>query len=351
MRMEDIKDKIYVADLSKLAKLTVLVTGGGGFLGRAIIDQLLLQGCRVRSFSRGDYPELRKLGVSLLRGDLADEAAVAAACDGCDIVFHNAAKAGIWGDYEGYYRPNVVGTESVLAACRKKGVRRLVFTSSASVVFSGGNIAGGNESLPYPERPRSPYTATKAIAERMILAADSSEIKTLSLRPHLIWGPRDNHIIPRIIAQGRSGKLRRVGEGKNMVDTTYIDNCAAAHLCAAVALNENPAASGRAYFISNGEPINLWDLVNRILRIAGVPPVKGAISSGTAHVLGGVLESVYKGLKLLGEPRMTRFVAEELSTSHWFDITAAKAELGYVPAISMEEGFKRLQAWLETNAV
>lgn len=325
----------------------VLVTGGGGFLGRAIVEHLLSAGYAVRSYARGDYPELRQRGVKVIRGDLNDLDAVQRACDGCAVVFHNAAKAGFWGDHESFYGPNVTGTQNILAACGRAGVGRLVFTSSASVVFGDADMEGVDESVPYPSHPRSPYTATKAEAERLVLAADSSPaLRTISLRPHLIWGPGDTQIIPRILAQARAGKIMRVGAGKNIVDTTYIDNAAAAHLLAAAALKDNRHASGRAYFISNGEPVNLWDFVNRILAMAGIPPVRRGIPKSLAVLLGGMIEKIHLALNLSGEPRMTSFLAEELATSHWFDISAARRELKYEPQVSMEEGLRRLQSWL-----
>ncbi len=328
----------------------VLVTGGGGFLGRAIVERLLVAGYAVRSFARGDYPELRERGVTVIRGDLTDPEAVQRACDGCDVVFHNAAKAGVWGGYDSFYGPNVVGTKNILVACGRAGVGRLVFTSSASVVFGDTDMEGVDESVPYPDHPCSPYTATKAEAERLVLAADSPALRTISLRPHLIWGPGDTQIVPRILAQARAGKILRVGAGKNIVDTTYIDNVAAAHLLAAAALKDNPHASGRAYFISNGEPVNLWDFVNRILSMAGIPPIRRGIPKSVAVLLGGMIEKIHLALKLPGEPRMTRFLAEELATSHWFDIGAARRELKYEPQVSMEEGLLRLRAWLQGQA-
>jgi len=313
------------------------------------VDHLLREGFRVRSFARGDYPALRERGVRVIRGDLADAEAVLRACEGCGIVFHNAARAGVWGDFDSFYGPNVIGTRNVLAACAKTGVGRLVFTSSASVVFGDEDIEGGDESLPYPERPRSPYTATKAEAERMVLEADSPALRTISLRPHLIWGPGDTQIIPRILAQARAGRIVRVGDGRNVIDTTYIDNAARAHLLAAAALETHPTAGGRAYFISNGEPVNLWDFVNRILALAGIPPIRRSLPKGAAVFLGAVIEKVHLALKLPGEPRMTRFLAEELSTSHWFDISAARRDLGYEPLVSIEEGLRRLKAWLDAG--
>lgn len=341
------ESKEFITDALQPVGTQVLVTGGGGFLGRAIVDHLLAAGFAVRSFARGDYPELRQRGVKVIRGDLTDPEAVKRACDGCAVVFHNAAKAGVWGDFDSFYRPNVVGVKNILAACRSVGVGRLVFTSSASVVFGDADMVGADESVPYPAHPRSPYTATKAEGERLVLTANSPALRTLSLRPHLIWGPGDTQIITRILAQARAGKILRVGDGKNIIDTTYIDNAAAAHLLAAAALRDNPHASGRAYFISNGEPVNLWDFVNRILAMAGIPPVRRGIPKSVAVLLGTVIEKIHLTLKLEGEPRMTRFLAEELSTSHWFDISAARRELKYEPQVSMEEGLRRLQAWLK----
>ena len=330
--------------------ITALVTGGGGFLGLAVVEQLLARGDRVRSLARGVYPGLAALGVEVLRGDLRDAQAVGQACAGCDVVFHVAAKSGIWGRYDAYFEPNVRGTRNVLAACRDHGVNRLVYTSSPSVVFDGRSMEGVDESTPYPHRHHSHYSATKALAEQAVLAANGKTLRTLALRPHLIWGPRDNHLAPRIVSQGRAGTLRRVGDGTNRVDTTYIDNAARAHLLAADALEHNPRAAGRPFFISQGEPMALWVIVNAILAAAGLPPVTRSVSQRVAWSAGAMLEAAHALLRLRGEPRMTRFVARELATAHWFDITAARTELGYEPVIPITEGLQRLEAWFQERA-
>ena len=311
---------------------------------------MLARGDRVRSLARGAYPGLAALGVEVLRGDLTDAQAVGQACAGCDVVFHVAAKAGIWGRYAAYYEPNVRGTQNVLAACREHGVHRLVYTSSPSVVFDGRSMEGVDESVPYPQRHHSHYSATKALGEQAVLAANGTTLRTLALRPHLIWGPRDNHLVPRIVSQGRAGTLRRVGDGTNKVDTTYIDNAARAHLLAADALETNPRAAGRPFFISQGEPMALSEIINGILAAAGLPPLTRSVPQRVAWSAGAILEAAYALFRLKGEPRMTRFVARELATAHWFDITAARTELGYEPAISIAEGLHRLEAWLQERA-
>lgn len=327
--------------------MKALVTGGGGFLGRAVVEQLVARGDRVRILARGDYPDLTKMDVELLRGDIRDAETVRTACANCDVVFHVAARSGFWGDYALYYEPNVVGTKNVLDACRASGVGRLVYTSSPSVVFHGRDMEGVDESVPYPARYVSNYSATKAMAERAVLAANGDELRTVALRPHLIWGPRDGHMLPRFVAQRRAGKLLRIGKGNNLIDTTYVDNAADAHLLAAEAIQENSAAAGRAYFLSQGEPVPVWDIINGMLAAAGLAPVTRSVPRFVGWTAGAVLEAVYKTFRLRGEPRMTRFVASILYRSHWFDISAARTELGYEPRVTMAEGLARLKEWIQ----
>jgi nucleoside-diphosphate-sugar epimerase len=319
-----------------------VVTGGGGFLGGAVVRLLRQRNDSVRSFTRSRYPWLDEFGVEQILGDLANLEAVEQAVTGCDVVFHVAARAGVWGRYSDFFDTNVTGTQNVIAACKKHGVRRLVYTSTPSVVHAGKDVEGANESLPYPKHFDAYYSETKARAEKAVLAASGPDLATVALRPHLIFGPGDPHLIPRVIAAAKAGKLRRVGARPVKVDVTYIDNAAQAHLDAADRLDIATPLAGKSYFISNGEPVELWPFIDRVLAEAGVPPVTKSVSAWKARLAGRVLEFVYWLFRLPGEPPMTRFVASQLSTSHWYDISAARRDLGYDPKVTVEEGLKRL---------
>lgn len=322
--------------------MKILVTGGGGFLGRYIIKALLARKDQVVSLGRRAQPDLESWGVEVCLGDVADSEAVLAAAKGCDAVIHVAAKAGVWGTWESYFQANVLGTRNVLAACREHGIQRLVHTSTPSVVFSGEAFEGADESLPYGQNWLCHYAHTKSIAEREVLEAnDLTGLRTTALRPHLIWGVGDNHLIPRIVERARAGKLRKVGSGKNRVDITHVYNAAQAHVLALDALDSGTAA-GRAYFLSQGESVNLWDWVNGLLTGLGVSPVEKSISARAAYRIGAVMEVLYRLFHLSGEPPMTRFVAVELAKSHWFDISAAKRDLGYQVEVSTEAGLREL---------
>lgn len=330
---------------ASLSSRPILVTGGGGFLGKSIVRMLIARGDKVRSFSRSRHTKLDTMGVEQMQGDIADARALHNACQNVDLVFHVASKAGVWGPDDAYYQTNVVGTQHLIQACRRNGVRRLVYTSSPSVVFDGGDMEGVDESAPYATRYHAPYPRTKAMAEQLVRKAADQTLKTISLRPHLIWGPEDNHLVPRIIQRAR--RLRQVGDGQNRVDTIYVDNAAQAHILAAEQLAVRPELSGRVYFISQDAPVRLWDMVNAILAAADLPPVRRKVSAATACRVGALLEWVFRTFRLPGEPAMTRFVAKELATSHWFDIRAARRDLGYRPRISTEEGLRRLRQWLQ----
>ena len=323
--------------------MNALVTGGGGFLGRYLVEQLLERGTQVRCFSRGRYPELESLGVETIQGDLRDLEATMAACQGIDVVFHVAGVAGIWGPRGYYHGINANGTANMLAAAEGQGVARFVYTSSPSVTFDGNDQCHIDETAPYTPTWLCHYPHSKAIAEQLVLQANGSHgLMTCALRPHLIWGPRDEHLIPRLLDRARQGKLRRIGDGTNLIDIVYVENAARAHLQAADAMEPGAAVCGRAYFISQGQPVNCWAWINELLEIAKLPPVTKSISLRAAWNAGLVLESVHRALRLPGEPRMTRFLAAQLARSHYFDITRAREDFGYSPQITTVEGMKHL---------
>ncbi|AEG12022.1 Sterol-4-alpha-carboxylate 3-dehydrogenase (decarboxylating) [Shewanella baltica OS183] len=380
------------AEQTALAQLALkvqhaFVTGAGGFLGKAICLRLLAAGIKVTGFARGHYPELEALGVVMLQGDLVNKDQLQQAMQGCDIVFHVASKAGVWGDRDSYFCPNVKGAANVIAACKALKINKLVYTSTPSVTFAGQDESGIDESIPYATSFLNYYAHSKAIAEKMMLDANqvgdvsvesaaatqattatisdnnlattqvaipnTSQVtapyalKTVALRPHLIWGPGDPHLVPRVLARGRLDKLKLVGREDKLVDTIYIDNAAYAHVLAALELCQaKPKCQGEAYFLSNDEPITMAKMLNLILACDALPPVTKRVPQSVAYVAGAVLETVYFLLKKQEEPMMTRFVARQLSCSHYFDISAAKRDLGYRALISINEGMARLKASL-----
>ncbi|VAX25290.1 NAD(P)H steroid dehydrogenase-like protein in alkane synthesis cluster [hydrothermal vent metagenome] len=324
--------------------MKILVTGGGGFLGRYIVEKLIARGDDVTSLSRSDHPELRTAEARTAIADIADKDTVLSALKGMDAVFHIASRVGIWGAKDEFYKTNVTGTKNIISACVKNGVGRLIYTSSPSVVFDGEDHRGIDETYPYPSRYLAFYPETKAIAEREVIRANADgKLLTCSLRPHLVWGPRDTNLIPRLITKAKTGRLRIVGDGSNMIDTVYVENAVDAHILALdkLAAPGSPVA-GSTYFISQGEPVNCWSWINDVLNRFGLPPVTRKVSFKTAYVAGSVMELAYKGLKIRSEPPMTRFLALQLAKSHYFNIDKARKELGYKPAISMKEGMERL---------
>lgn len=333
-------------------RVTLLVTGGGGFLGQALCRALRARGQAVRSFSRSHYRELDALGVEQVHGDLADRDAVIEAARGCTAVLHNAAKAGAWGSYASYFEANVVGTRHVVEACRAHGIARLVHTSTPSVTHRATHpVAGGTaDDVPYGTHLKAPYAATKLIAEREALAANDASLAVVALRPRLIWGVGDTQILPRLVARARAGRLRLVGDGGNVIDSTYVDNAAQAHVDALDALAPGSACAGRAYFISNGEPRSMRDTVNALLAAAGAPVVDKSLPFPLAYAIGAACEGLWHALPLKGEPPLTRFLAEQLSTTHWYDMGPARRDFGYVPRVSFDEGLARLRAWHQATA-
>ena len=324
--------------------MTILVTGGAGFLGQALCRGLLERGHKVRSFQRNHSRELDALGVEQVLGDLADAEAVREAALGSVAIFHNAAKAGAWGSYDSYHRPNVIGTDNVIAACRAHGIRKLVYTSTPSVTHRATHpVEGGTaETVPYGEHFKAPYGTTKTIAEKAVLAANDATLATVALRPRLIWGPGDNQLLPRLVERAKAGRLRLIDGGRNRIDTTYIDNAAQAHFDAFDRLEPGAACAGKAYFISNAEPRESREIINALLAAVGAPTVDKTLPFGAAYAIGAVCEALWHVLPLKGEPPLTRFLAEQLSTTHWYSMAPATRDLGYVPRVTIEQGLERL---------
>jgi 2-alkyl-3-oxoalkanoate reductase len=319
--------------------MRALVTGGGGFLGSGITNALLKKGNEVSVMGRGRYPHLPTT-VKLFQGDIRDSEFVSASLENIDTVFHTAAIPGIWG--QDFFSINVQGTKNIIDACKKNSVRKLIFTSSPSVVFGDANLEGVDESIPYPEKYLCDYPLTKALAEKMVLQANGCLLSTVAIRPHLIWGPGDPHLVPRLLEKAKTNKLVQVGDGKNKVDIIYIDNVVSAHLLACKALETDTNIAGKAYFVSDGEPVVLWDWINQLLREMNKSNVTRKISYKNAMRLGAFLEWVYGLLGIKNEPPMTRFLASQLATSHYYNISRAKTDFGYIPLVSHEEGMRRL---------
>jgi nucleoside-diphosphate-sugar epimerase len=320
----------------------VLVTGGGGFLGTAVVMQLLEEGCNVKVAGRKRYDHLARLGVDCLVGDVGDKVFTDQACRDVDTVFHIAAKAGIWGKSHEFIRANLDGTVNIVNGCRKNDVGCLVHTSTPSVVFNGHSIEGGNESLPYADRFLCDYARTKAAAEQYVLENNDDQLRVCALRPHLIWGPGDPHLIPRLIDRGRKGSLKIIGDGRNRVDITFVDNGARAHLLAAKSLHQSSSISGRVYFIGQERPVYLWDWINDLYRELGITRVERKVPKVTAYMIGWCLEMMHRLAGLKKEPAMTRFMALQLACSHFFSHERAKEDFGYEPLITIEQGKARL---------
>ncbi len=326
----------------------VLVTGYGGFLGAEITRQLISAGYQVRGLARGDYPELARLGVTTMRGDVSDRPTVMQAAEGCDAIVHSAAKAGVWGPWSAYYRMNTLATSHLLEAAHRHRIRAFVFTSSPSVTFAGAHQSGVDERVAYPTKWLCFYPQTKALAEQAVLAAAKvGMVQTCALRPHLIWGAGDPHLFPRIVARARQGRLRRVGTGENKIDVVHVVNAAKAHVQAVTRLLDgDERLSGQALFITDGQPIACWEWITRILTTAEVPVPSRSLSYTMAYRLGALLEGAFWTLRVSREPPMTRFVAAQLALDHYFSIDRARTLLDYQPASDRDGLFESCSDWL-----
>ena len=358
---------------SVTSNFPAFITGASGFIGGKIAERLLADGRRVRVLSRRPLPELEAHGAEVIPGDLDDMHALRRGCASAETVFHVAGRVGVWGPRQEFFRVNVGGTRNVLAACREAGVSRLIYTSSPSVVYNGGDLRNADESAPLCTAAPCAYPTSKAAAERLVREAYSTELATVSLRPHLVWGPGDKNVVPRVLALARKGRLKIIGSGRNRVDVTHITNVVDAHLLAEQALaqchllSDIPSGEkqerhligdiapvtgvgGRAYFITNGEPVVLWDWINQLLRGLNIPEITKRVPLPVVYATGGLMEALWRVLPLQGEPPMTRFVAKEMATDHWFDISAARRDLGYNPRVTMAIGTAELIEHLKARA-
>lgn len=323
--------------------MKTLVTGGGGFLAGHLIDQLLATGHQVRTVELPgrDIERLKAMDVEILIGDLCDAEFAARACAGMDVVFNPAALAAQVGPWQRFWAINVELTDNIIAGCRQAGVKRLVHVSSPSAVFDGRDHVDADESLPYPKSFMNHYCATKAESEKRVLAANGPELETVAIRPHAIWGPRDRTLFPRIIERAKARQLVQVGDGRNVISTLYVENAAHALILAASA----EKAPGNVYFITDAEPVKLWDNLRRIINDLGLPPITRSVPYRLVYALGAIQDALWATFRLRGEPRVTRYAAAELATNHSYSIARAQADLGYAPIVGREEGLQRFYAW------
>jgi nucleoside-diphosphate-sugar epimerase len=316
----------------------VLVTGASGLLGRATAEAIRAAGHQVRTFQRrpSGVP-----GAEEVLGSLTDKDAVARAADGMEAVVHLAAKVSLTGSPAEFVAVNVGGTSALLRAAESSAVRRFVYVSSPSVAHTGSSIVGEGAGTADPVHARGDYARTKAEAELLALGADSRQLAVVAVRPHLVWGPGDTQLVGRIVERARAGRLPRLGSGAALIDTTYVDNAASA---LAAALERAEDVHGRAYVVTNGEPRPVAELMSGICRAAGVRAPAWSVPAGVARAAGGAVEAVWRFRPGRDEPPMTRFLAEQLSTAHWFDQRATRRDLQWAPQVSIDEGLRRLAA-------
>lgn len=318
---------------------TVLVTGASGMLGGAVARALAARGDDVTVMQRGpSSTALRELRV-----DIADQTAVQSVVHGFDSVVHLAAKVSLTGDERDFAAVNIDGTRHLLQAARESGVGRFVHVSSPSVAHAGASIVGAEAQPADPARAHGHYARTKAVAELAALDADGDGLAVVAVRPHLVWGPGDEQLIGRIIRRARAGRLFLVHRGYALIDTTYVDNAVDA-IVAALDRAPDPAVHGRAFVVTNGEPRTVRELLTRIAGAAGLPGPTRSVPLPLARAAGACVEAVWSIGRHADEPPMTRFLAEQLATAHWFDQRQTRAALHWQPQVSLDEGFARLAA-------
>lgn len=324
--------------------MKVLVTGAGSLLLGGVAAALVARGDEVVCLQRRPVTFPGSDAARQVHGDLRDSAAVREVAEGCDAIVHGAARVGVLGGWDDFFSVNVEGTRNVLRAAAECGVPRLVHVSTPSVAHEGRSLVGEGAGPAVTGRSSAFYAETKAIAEGEVLAANGADLAVVVLRPHLVWGPGDTQLVGRIVERAAAGRLAMVGDGSALVDTTYLDNAVSAHVAALDAVGPGAACAGKPYVIANGEPRTVRELVERICAAAGVPFAPRRVPLPVALRVGSVVERVWPRLRD-DEPPITRFLAEQLGTAHWFDPRPARDDLGWVPQVSLDEGFDRLRRW------
>ncbi|MDP9336488.1 MAG: NAD-dependent epimerase/dehydratase family protein [Actinomycetota bacterium] len=322
--------------------MKVLVTGATSLLGGAVAQRLHSRGDDVTVFQRRPSG----LGLREVLGDVADRRAVEAAVAGAEVVIHAAARVTVVGSWSAFAQTNVTGTANMLDAARATGVNRFVYVSSPSVANAGTSLVGAPAGPADPDSARDNYSRSKASAELLALGATTNGFSVVAVRPHLVWGPGDTQLIGRIVSRARQGRLAVIGSGGALIDTTYIDNAADAIVATA---DHAGGLGGRAFVVSNGQPRPVRELLNRIAFVAGLEPPRLRVPVAVARAAGTVLERAWEALHREDDPPITRFLAEQLSTAHWFDQRETRRALGWHPAVGLDEGFARLESWFRAS--
>ena len=328
--------------------MKVLVTGTGSLLLGGIASELVRRGDDVVCLQRRPSTFVGHQNAHEVLADICDADAVASAAQGCDAIIHGAARVGIVGSQKEFFDTNVTGTKNILQAAEQHSISRLVFVSTPSVAHTGDSLIGAPAGEAEIGRSRSYYAESKAIAERTVLNARNERLAVVAIRPHLVWGPGDTQLVGRIVERAESGRLAVIGTGTALVDSTYIDNAISAHIAALDSLHIGSACDGKAYVISNGEPRTVNELMRSMCDAAGIPFEPRHVSLAMGIRLGSVIERLWPLMKS-SEPPLTRFVAEQLGTAHWFDQRAVQQDLGWTPQVSLDEGFQRLTQWFASH--
>ena len=324
------------------------MTGTGSLLLGGVASELLRRGDEVVCLQRRPAAFMGHQNAHEVLADICNTDAVALAAKGCDAIIHGAARVGVVGSQKEFYDTNVLGTENILRAAEQQSISRLVFVSTPSVAHTGASLVGAPAGRAEIGRSRSYYAESKAIAERTVLNARNSQLAVVAIRPHLVWGPGDTQLVGRIVERAKSGRLAVVGTGNALVDSTYIDNAISAHIAALDALHVGSSCDGNAYVVSNGEPRTVNELMRSMCESAGVPFEPRHLSLTLGIRLGSLVERLWP-LMQSSEPPITRFIAEQLGTAHWFDQRVVHNDLKWAPSVTLDEGFKQLTQWFASH--